>query len=153
MRESQQLKWLQQSVVLATSDACIIWPFHTDRDGYGRIKWEGKNRAAHRLAYKLLRGQWPEPCGLHSCDTPSCCNPYHVQAGTHAENQHQKAHRGRSLRGEQQHDAKLTVPEVRRIRQRYIPRVVTYRQLAVEYNVTPALIRHIVTGRIWRHIL
>ena len=44
---------------------------------------------AHRVAFRLVQGRWPNPYGLHGCDTPLCCNavnPKHVHEGTPLQN-------------------------------------------------------------------
>lgn len=48
--------------------------------------------------------------------------------------------------------AKLTVSDVKSIRKRYDPGVVSYAKLAAEYGVTKATIAGIITGRTWTGI-
>jgi HNH endonuclease len=48
--------------------------FH--RDGYGYLSYEGKAQLAHRIAWRLVKGEIPEGLELtHSCNYPRCCNP------------------------------------------------------------------------------
>lgn len=60
------------------------------RYGYGRLRESGREGAqlvAHRVAYELTYGPIPE--GLvarHRCDNPRCCNPAHIEPGTHRDN-------------------------------------------------------------------
>ena len=103
-------EWLAAAIAEHNSDDCLLWPFAIDRDGYGRVCFYGDGKKervfAHRASYRLTHGRWPLPLGLHSCDTPACFNPRHIHEGTHAVNQGEKADRGRSLSGAEQHDAK-----------------------------------------------
>lgn len=149
--------WLVKAVAEHNSNKCLIWPFHVDKDGYGRVRppVEEFGRitfGAHRLAFKLKYGRWPEPLGTHSCDTPRCCNPRHIKEGTHSTNQGEKAARGRSLRGVQQHDAKLNDDLVRKIRVEYKPYKFGFHRLATKYGITKPIIKGIIDGRLWRHV-
>lgn len=75
-------------------DAC--WPFMGHRHGgYGRLRVEGRLEAAPRVSFFLAHGRWPEPCALHSCDNPPCCNPAHIHEGTHSQNAREREQRGR----------------------------------------------------------
>lgn len=132
------------------SNECLLWPMKRDRDGYGRVWFQGKIHGAHRLAFFLTYGRWPSNA-LHSCDNPPCFNPRHIGEGTTAVNQREKAERGRSLRGEQQHDAKLTEQGVIVARMLYLGGS-NYRDLAKQYGVTPTAMRWAVTGKTWSHI-
>jgi hypothetical protein len=76
-------------------DACWPWTGRKDRDGYGVLYFEGKERRAHRVAFYLTNGRWPEPCCLHDCDNPPCCNPDHLHEGTQPQNIHECVERGR----------------------------------------------------------
>lgn len=66
---------------------CWAWMGCTDPAGYGRFSVGNKSRLAHRIAYEDLVG--PIPDGLvidHRCYNPSCCNPFHMEVVTRAEN-------------------------------------------------------------------
>lgn len=72
---------------IPTAAGCLIWQKSTDRDGYGHIRFDGKNNRTHRVAWILQRGPIPDGmCICHRCDTPSCNNVEHYWLGTSAEN-------------------------------------------------------------------
>lgn len=49
---------------------------------------------------------------MHLCNSPICCNPAHLRAGSMAENQAYMAASGRSSRGETNGQAKLSNTDV-----------------------------------------
>jgi len=67
------------------ADGCWPWLRATLRKDYGAAYWQGKTVAAHRLAFYLTYGTWPEIV-MHTCDNPSCCNPAHLEAGDKQKN-------------------------------------------------------------------
>ena len=79
--------------------ACWPWLGHRDRRGYGRIgvgsRTDGSKRAefAHRVSFFLTRGHWPANA-RHSCDNPTCVNPFHILDGSHRENMRDAIQRG-----------------------------------------------------------
>jgi len=70
-------------------DGCWPWQGYRDRQGYGRVNFEGHRAAlAYRVAWEDRNG--PIPVGLeidHLCRNPWCVNPAHMEPVTHAENQ------------------------------------------------------------------
>lgn len=67
------------------ADDCWIWRGHHGRFGYGLFTWApsrgvSKVRAAHRVAYELLKGPIPDGLVLdHLCRNPPCVNPDHLE--------------------------------------------------------------------------
>ena len=76
---------------------CWEWSRERNDRGYGvTFVSSGRTLYAHRVAYALTQG--PIPAGMvvmHSCDNPPCCNPSHLNLGTHAENAQDMYHKGR----------------------------------------------------------
>lgn len=77
-------------------DGCWIWQGGLSKDGYGKVKREGKTIRAHRLFYQLHKGPINEGMVImHSCDKPTCVNPEHLSMGTHLDNELDKDIKGR----------------------------------------------------------
>lgn len=82
---------------------CWLWQGARNAGGYGRVGWQigdQQETYAHRIAWFLLHGRLPAP-GLHiahTCDTPACCNPSHLQEMTVQENHQDSAQKGRRSR-------------------------------------------------------
>lgn len=135
-------------------DACWNWTGAKDRDGYGRFHIglsRGSNVLAHRLAFMLEHKEAPEAV-CHRCDNPSCCNPSHLFGGTRTDNNQDMARKGRNrvpklaLRGELNHQAKLTDAQAAEIRDKYAGGAGSQRQLASEYGVSQRSIAKVVRG-------
>ena len=131
-------------------DSCWPWLAGRSPRGYGKFTAHHNGKAfdlrANRVAYVLAYGPIhpKEPVIRHTCDNPPCCNPRHLVAGTHQDNCDDRMIRGR-WRGH----IKLTEDQVREIRARYRPRVVTLPMLAREFGVAQVTIQKIVNRKLW----
>ena len=67
---------------------CWEWQGWRDNKGRGRIKVKGTKIYSHRFSFHIYNGYLPEkPLVIrHTCDNPSCCNPYHLIPGTSKDN-------------------------------------------------------------------
>jgi len=136
---------------------CWLWisksTFGTNRD-YGKFTINGKSIGAHKFSWILENNkQVPKKHMVrHTCHNPKCVNPSHLIVGTHQDNMNDMVCNNRQAKGESNGNSKLSKEQVIQIRAQYIPKVVTIYNLANTYNVSPALINHIINRKIWKHI-
>jgi hypothetical protein len=99
-RWTKRLAELPRSVAHWSDVPCIRWDgaFYSP-NGYGAFSFEKRTRQAHRVAFKLFYGRYPEPCGCHHCDNKWCMNPLHIFEGSRAENTQDAAAKGILPRG------------------------------------------------------
>lgn len=65
------------------SGDCWEWTAATS-GGYGRFGMDGRSWRAHRVAYILILGEFPEGLELdHLCRNKRCVNPAHLEPVTH----------------------------------------------------------------------
>lgn len=71
------------------TDTCWLWTASCDGP-YGKFKFEGKNRKAHRMSWILTHGFIPNGLQINHkeniCPNKHCVNPEHLYAGTAKEN-------------------------------------------------------------------
>ena len=114
--------WSKVEVKKAKAD-CWPWRASKYKDGYGRFKIGRGVHRAHRVAWEVFNGEeLGDRHALHKCDNPECCNPYHLAAGSHAQNMAEMHERGRwkapVSTGESNGNARLTADHVKEIRAR-----------------------------------
>lgn len=75
------------------------WPWKNSLRGslgYGQFRIGDKICDAHRVALELKNGPLPKGRYVcHSCDSPKCCNPRHLFAGTQKNNMDDMTEKGR----------------------------------------------------------
>lgn len=140
----------------AEPDKCWEWTAFRSKKGYGRLQSidsNGGSSAAHRFSYELHNG--PIPDGLivmHKCDNPPCCNPSHLQVGTHKENTHDMMRKGRGnwvgSKGSKNGNSILTEEIVLEIK--YGKEMGSV--LAKRHGVSQSTISAIRKGRIWKEV-
>lgn len=127
----------------------------TDKDGYVRIKYNGKHDRLFRVLYQQKYGEIPKGLVLrHLCNNAWCVNVEHLKVGTHKENAEDMINCGRSLKGKNNFKIngikngsnKLTEEEVKEI---YLSDL-SYNKLSKIYNVTSTNISYIKNKRQWK---
>lgn len=133
------------------NDDCWIW-LGSKRNGYGTIWFDGKSRLAHRVAYGLFFGVSPGRLYVcHKCGNAACVNPYHLYAGTQAQNMVDMELHGRRIRGSKCPAAKLTEDDVREIRKLHAEGV-TQQVLANRFGVHNSTVNAVVNRKQWSHV-
>lgn len=133
---------------------CWVWPYASDKKGYGMKRENGTLTYVHRISWRLFNG--PVPHGkfvCHKCDNPPCCNPNHLFVGTRIDNQNDMRSKGRHANppthyGESHPLHKLTNASVRRIKSRLAAGGVM-QHIANDYGVSLQAIYNIKRKRTW----
>jgi hypothetical protein len=119
---------------------------------YG-VFWFKKIIGSHQFAYFVTHGSIPiGKLICHTCDTPLCCNPAHLFAGTYLDNNRDACLKGRHAVGEAMPNSKITDAAALELRARYRPFVVSYQRLAEEFGVSASAVQAVVERRTWKHI-
>ena len=90
---------------------CWIYTGSKSGDGYGVITIGRKNFRVHRIMFEeYVRALVDKEIVCHTCDTPLCCNPDHLFAGSHSDNAVDRENKGRANRpfGEKHGNSKIS---------------------------------------------
>lgn len=137
-----------------TSSGCWEWKKSRHRQGYGNFPYKRKVLLAHRVAWKLFKGDLDDKILVcHRCDNPPCCNPDHLFLGTDRDNTRDAFAKGRVPRrkGEDHYCAKLTNEIILEIR-RLADEGMKYADISKKLNVKIGNISGIVTKNSWKHV-
>lgn len=91
----------EQNTQPEPNSGCLLWLGRVAKhNGYGQLSVSNREEQAHRVAYRMTKGEIPTGLMvLHSCDQPSCVNPDHLRLGTQQDNMADRAQRNRTARG------------------------------------------------------
>jgi len=124
-------------------NGCWIWTANHTPNGYGQIKFAGKSVLAHRAAYFIETGRWPENQVLHHCDNKPCVRFDHLFEGSHQDNMDDSSRKGRRAK-------KLTRQKAIEIRNVYSGGWGEMRVLARRYGVSHQTINSILKRKFWK---
>ncbi len=89
-----------QSLVGWQQDACVMWPFSVEQNGYGNFGYLGKMYRAHKFMCELAHGLAPAGHeAAHSCGVARCVNPNHLSWKTRSANELDKRSHGTARGG------------------------------------------------------
>lgn len=132
-------------------DDCWPWKAGCSGGGYGWFTLpDAKQTVAHRVAFFLTHGRWPEPQALHSCDNPPCCNPRHLFEGTQTDNMRDASQKGRMRTGEGHPNSKLTWDKVDRMRKQREEAGTSATKLAITYGICDTVVKDVLNERTWK---
>jgi hypothetical protein len=121
---------------------CWVWTAGCFSDGYGAFRPEGSNNVpAHRYSFVLEYGPMlddilgEEVIILHACDNPPCIRPSHLYQGITEENVADRQAKGRSARGTQMPQTKLTPEQKQQIRDLYSSGKYTQAEIGAQFNI------------------
>lgn len=151
MRTDSLIKRFEDKVMPEPNTGCHIWTAHVNNKGYGFFNYNGKIETAHRVAYRLYKGEIPKGLWvLHACDNSYCVNPNHLWLGTSQDNvdDMMKKKRNNQARGSKSGKAKLNEELVKEIRQSSLSVMNLSRKLGIPHQT----ISGIRLRQRWKHI-
>ncbi len=153
---------------------CWMWRSGKTSTGYGNWNHRGRSMKAHRVAYLLTKGNIPKgegyhgTCVCHRCDVRLCVNPDHLWLGTQADNNMDRAEKGRGnaprgdmhharkcperlARGERSGNTTLSERDVHAIRSMAIEGIGSS-EIAARFHIRRWSVWAIVKRKTWGHI-
>lgn len=88
----EQAKQYIKDRILESATGCWEWTLKLDGKGYGTVGGSIKKQfnvlSSHRASYIVFKGPITDPASVvrHLCSNSKCCNPDHLELGTHLEN-------------------------------------------------------------------
>jgi hypothetical protein len=147
--ETLEKRFLAKITIPENKNECWKWTGATYPYGYGCIGTSKGLDGAHRVSYRLYKGEIPDGmCVLHKCDNPNCNNPEHLFLGTKKDNAIDRNSKGRGKNPVHRGNhplSKLKVEDVMDIKRSSDATKV----LATKYGVNPDQISRIKRGERW----
>jgi hypothetical protein len=154
-----EIRRFWKKVAKSNPENCWIWTGYCVPAGYGQIGFRYGLYFTHRISWYIETGIDPsEKFVLHKCDNPPCVNPNHLFLGDALLNSQDMMAKGRADHsknpfGEAQSKSKLTEIQIVEIWQLHLHKGLGERKLAEIFNVTPANIHAILSGKTWKHLI
>jgi hypothetical protein len=131
------------------ANGCTLFTGAKDKDGYGKMRINGRDVRAHRVAWEIAYGPIPDGTLIcHRCETPACISLGHLFAGSHLDSVADRKSKGRVPRGARHGRSRLSdkmALEIYRAKG-------TRQALADRYGVGRTTVGHIKRKETWRHI-
>lgn len=130
---------------------CPSWPFAKSENGYGVVRFDGRQQIVSRLVCEMVNG--PPPTSkheaAHTCGNghKGCFNPRHLVWKTHLENEADKVVHGTVNRGERHGNSRLTEDQVRAIAALKGQR--SQSKIAEQFGIHRSTVSDIHRGRRW----
>jgi len=144
-------RYFRDVVLVYDGNDCLPWPYDRSTAGYGRLKYNGKQKNVSRLVCEVAEGQPPTDRheAAHSCGNGhiGCVTKRHLSWKTPAENSFDRIRHGTSGAGEKNAGAKLTLFQVEEIRA--LLGHMKQRDIADRFGVSAALISKIKHKELW----
>jgi hypothetical protein len=133
---------------------CWEWTGNTLNSGYGQTSINKQPLLAHRAAWFLETGEWPDPFACHKCDNKKCIRFSHLFEGDSEKNMQDKLKKNRQAipRGEDSVKSTLTWLQVRSIRKEVQMGITTRKGAAKRHGVTEGNVGCIVRGETWKEV-
>lgn len=134
------------------TDGCWIWKGSKISRGYGSFHSDGygKRISAHRLSWKLHKGEIPKGLVIrHKCNNPICVNPDHLLLGTLKDNSRDRIEAGNSCKGIKNTKSKLNEKQVTEIKNSL---KLGEKGIAKKYGISRSTICSIKQNRTWNHV-
>lgn len=145
----------KEIILKEEKNGCLKCISHcSDKDGYARIRYNGKHDRIFRVLYQKKYGKIPKGKVLrHLCNNSWCCNIEHLKIGTQKENMEDMAKCGRSQKNKKNYkinginngSCKLNEKEVKEI---YLSSL-SNGKLSKLYNVSKTNISYIKNKKQW----
>jgi len=127
------------------STPCHLCQGYLNKDGYGKIGFNGYQHMAHILGCESKYGRKRDEKNeivRHLCDTPQCCNPDHLKFGTHQQNAVDALTYSKNCKLHE-----IQVKEIKNLLPSY-----GLKELSEMYHVSIQTIKDIRNEKIWIHI-
>jgi hypothetical protein len=133
--------------------SCWIWIGASggDRGRAGFRDEKGRFQNAARVSWRIHNGPIPYgKCVLHRCDNGMCVRPSHLFLGTRGDNNRDRDLKGRTAKGTDFPQAKLTENQVKTIKR--MKNKCTRTEIAERFGVGRTTIFDIWNEKNWRHV-